>query len=49
MLTDLPANYQRVLMLLREGQSQKDVARELNLNEKTIRRILDRLNGESTP
>jgi RNA polymerase sigma-70 factor (ECF subfamily) len=49
MLTDLPVNYQRVLVMLREGQSHKDIARELNLNERTIRRILERLKKEPTP
>src|SRR5262249_19172588 len=34
MLTDLPANYQRILVLLREGRSHKDIAAELKLSEK---------------
>jgi RNA polymerase sigma-70 factor (ECF subfamily) len=49
LLADLPAHYQRMLMLLREGHTQKDIARELNVNEKTIRRVLDKLNGEPSP
>jgi RNA polymerase sigma-70 factor (ECF subfamily) len=49
LLTDLPANYQRMLLLLREGHTQKSVARELDVNEKTVRRWLEKLNEEPTP
>ncbi len=46
LLADLPAHYQRMLVLLREGHTQKDIALELGVNEKTVRRVLDRLNEE---
>jgi RNA polymerase sigma-70 factor (ECF subfamily) len=49
LLADLPAHYQRMLVLLREGHTQKDIARELNVNEKTVRRVLDKLNEEPGP
>ncbi|HKI31931.1 MAG TPA: sigma-70 family RNA polymerase sigma factor [Gemmataceae bacterium] len=49
LLADLPARYQRMLVLLREGHTQKDIARELNVNEKTIRRVLEKLNEEPAP
>ncbi len=49
LLADLPARYQRMLVLLREGHTQKDIARELNVNEKTVRRVLEKLNEEPLP
>jgi RNA polymerase sigma-70 factor (ECF subfamily) len=49
LLADLPARYQRMLELLRQGHTQKDIARELGVNEKTVRRVLDKLNEEPTP
>jgi RNA polymerase sigma-70 factor (ECF subfamily) len=49
LLADLPDRYRRMLILLREGHTQKDIARELNVNEKTIRRVLEKLNEEPGP
>ncbi len=49
LLAELPDRYHRMLELLREGHTQKDIARELNVNEKTIRRVLDKLNEEPGP
>jgi RNA polymerase sigma-70 factor (ECF subfamily) len=49
LLADLPACYQSMLVLLREGHTQKDVARELGVNEKTVRRWLEKLNEEPIP
>jgi RNA polymerase sigma-70 factor (ECF subfamily) len=49
LLAELPSRYQRMLVLLREGHTQKDIARELNVNEKTIRRVLEKLNEEPMP
>jgi RNA polymerase sigma factor (sigma-70 family) len=46
LLAELPDRYQRMLVLLREGHTQKDIARELGVNEKTVRRVLEKLNGE---
>jgi RNA polymerase sigma-70 factor (ECF subfamily) len=46
LLADLPDHYQRMLVLLREGHSQKDIAREIGVNEKTVRRVLEKLNEE---
>jgi RNA polymerase sigma-70 factor (ECF subfamily) len=49
LLAELPDRYQRMLVLLREGHTQKDIARELNVNEKTVRRVLEKLNEEPLP
>jgi RNA polymerase sigma factor (sigma-70 family) len=49
LLAELPDRYRRMLVLLREGHTQKDIARELNVNEKTIRRVLEKLNEEPSP
>jgi RNA polymerase sigma factor (sigma-70 family) len=49
LLAELPARYQRMLVLLREGHTQKEIAAELGVNEKTIRRVLDKLNAEPVP
>jgi RNA polymerase sigma-70 factor (ECF subfamily) len=49
LLDELPNRYRRMLELLREGHTQKDIARELNVNEKTIRRVLEKLNEEPGP
>ena len=49
LLADLPARYQRMLVLLREGHTQKDIAKELGVNEKTVRRVLEKLNEEPSP
>jgi RNA polymerase sigma-70 factor (ECF subfamily) len=46
LLAELPDRYHRMLVLLREGHTQKDIARELGVNEKTVRRVLDKLNVE---
>jgi RNA polymerase sigma-70 factor (ECF subfamily) len=46
LLAELPDRYRRMLVLLREGHTQKDIARELGVNEKTVRRVLEKLNGE---
>ncbi|HEX5273512.1 MAG TPA: sigma-70 family RNA polymerase sigma factor [Gemmataceae bacterium] len=49
LLGELPDRYRRMLVLLRDGHTQKDIARELNVNEKTIRRVLEKLNEEPGP
>ena len=46
LLADLPAQYQRILGLLREGHTRREVADELGVNERTIRRVIDRLGAE---
>jgi RNA polymerase sigma-70 factor (ECF subfamily) len=46
LLGDLPAHYQRMLELLRAGHTQREVAQQLGFNEKTIRRVIDKLNAE---
>jgi DNA-directed RNA polymerase specialized sigma24 family protein len=38
-----PAHYQRILELLREGHGQLEVAREMGVNEKTVRRVIHKL------
>ena len=42
MLDGQPPAYRRVLMLLREGRSQVEVAAQLNLSTRTVQRILQR-------
>ncbi len=46
LLRDLPAHYQRILALLREGHTQREVAEELGIAERTVRRVLYKLNAE---
>ena len=44
LLAELPAHYQRMLLLLREGHTQREIAQQLGVNERTIRRVIDKLN-----
>jgi RNA polymerase sigma-70 factor (ECF subfamily) len=46
LLAELPARYQRMLELLRKGYTQREIAAELGVNEKTVRRVLDKLSEE---
>jgi RNA polymerase sigma factor (sigma-70 family) len=46
LLTDLPDHYQRILVLLREGHTHKEIAEQVGVNEKTIRRLIAKLKGE---
>jgi RNA polymerase sigma-70 factor (ECF subfamily) len=43
MIDELPTRYQRLLVLLRDGHTQKENAAELGVNEKTVRRLLEKL------
>jgi RNA polymerase sigma-70 factor (ECF subfamily) len=43
MIDELPTRYQRLLVLLRDGHTQKEIAAELGVNEKTVRRLLEKL------
>lgn len=43
LLGQQPVRYQRILELLRAGHGHVEVAKELGVNEKTIRRIIDKL------
>lgn len=49
LLAELPPQDQRVLELLREGHTHVEVARILNLNEKTVRRVIDRVAERVVP
>jgi RNA polymerase sigma factor (sigma-70 family) len=42
MMAGQPPAYRKVLMLLRDGRSQIEVAEQLNLNRRTVQRILSR-------
>jgi RNA polymerase sigma factor (sigma-70 family) len=46
-LQDLPPHYQRILVLLRQGSNHRQIAEELGVNEKTVRRLLSKLAGQS--
>ncbi len=43
-----PEHYQRILQMLREGHARQEVAKELDLNEKTVRRVLRKLSPRSS-
>src|SRR5262249_6025066 len=38
----LPGHYQRILLLLGEGKTHVEIAREVGVNEKTVRRVFRR-------
>jgi RNA polymerase sigma factor (sigma-70 family) len=42
LLLGLPTHHKHMLVLLREGHTHQEVARRLGLNEKTVRRVLER-------
>jgi RNA polymerase sigma factor (sigma-70 family) len=46
LLEGQPAHYQQMLVLLRQGVPRDEIARELGLNERTVRRVLDKLAPE---
>jgi RNA polymerase sigma-70 factor (ECF subfamily) len=46
MVTSLPRQYQHMLALLREGHTHQEIADALGVNERTIRRLLDKLAPE---
>ncbi|HYT87142.1 MAG TPA: sigma-70 family RNA polymerase sigma factor [Gemmataceae bacterium] len=45
----LPFHHQRILEMLREGHTHADIARELKLNEKTIRRQIQKIFSRYRP
>lgn len=45
LLANQPAHYRQMLVLLRDGQSQKEVAQELGLTARTIQRVLEKLSS----
>jgi RNA polymerase sigma factor (sigma-70 family) len=47
LLRTQPAHYQRMLIMLSGGQTHEQVAQELGLNEKTIRRVIRRLSSRT--
>ncbi len=47
LLETQPAEYQRLLVLLRGGQTQQEAAEELGLTERTIRRIIAKIAAET--
>jgi RNA polymerase sigma factor (sigma-70 family) len=53
LLLGLPPHHRQMLVLLRQGHTQEEVARQLGFNEKTVRRVLeralDRLNRRPSP
>ncbi len=48
LLSQQPALYQRVLLLLKEGKDTNEIATELDLSARTIRRIIARLRKKAT-
>lgn len=43
LLQDQPAHYQEILIALRDGDTQQDIAGRLGVNERTVRRVLRKL------
>jgi RNA polymerase sigma-70 factor (ECF subfamily) len=43
MLKDQPVHYQRILILLSQGLTQHQVADELGIHERTVRRVVDKV------
>jgi RNA polymerase sigma-70 factor (ECF subfamily) len=43
LLAGQPEHYQEILLALRDGRTQQDVARHLGVNERTVRRVLRKL------
>jgi RNA polymerase sigma-70 factor (ECF subfamily) len=46
-LKDQPAHYRQVLELLRQGHTHQEIATRLGLNEKTVRRLVRKLDSEA--
>jgi len=42
-----PARYRRILVLLREGMTHEEIARALDMNEKTVQRVIRKLEQET--
>jgi DNA-binding NarL/FixJ family response regulator len=49
LLRGQPPHYQRILLLLRQGHTQKEVAAQLRLNERTIRRVVEQAASRLKP
>jgi len=43
LLEGQPSHYRRILQLRRTGLPYEDIARQLGVNEKTVRRVIDKL------
>ncbi len=43
LMNNQPAHYQQMVALRREGNTNKEIAKRLGLNEKTIRRFFEKL------
>jgi RNA polymerase sigma-70 factor (ECF subfamily) len=43
LLKGQPPHYQRILVLLRQGRTHEEIARELDVNERTVRRVIQKL------
>ena len=49
LLKDQPPHYQMILTLLRQGDTHDEVARKVGVSEKTVRRVLRKLDPGSAP
>jgi RNA polymerase sigma factor (sigma-70 family) len=49
LLKGQPLRYQRVLIMLRQGYTQRQIADELGVDERTVRRVLRKLAPEAVP
>jgi RNA polymerase sigma-70 factor (ECF subfamily) len=49
LLEGQPDHYQRVLILLKQGITHQQIARELGISDREVRRIVRRLAGRNTP
>ena len=45
MLQGKPAHQQKILLLRQQGKTHQEIAQELGLNERTVRRLLDQVKG----
>jgi RNA polymerase sigma-70 factor (ECF subfamily) len=48
LLDGQPTHYQDILLMLRQGNTHKEIAQKLGLNEKTVRRLLGKLSSGTT-
>ncbi len=49
LLRGRPKHYRRILELRRDGNTQEQIARKLGMNERTVRRVIQRVFEEQTP
>jgi RNA polymerase sigma factor (sigma-70 family) len=48
LIRNQPAHYRQILIGLRQGKTHQEIARELGVNERTVRRLVDKLRPRGT-